>query len=200
MKEIVEGLVLGIAVNWGCVMVCAPVILPYFISDNIKPLRPVLKFLSGRLIAYVFFAIASGTLGIYFSGRIKPSVFAVFEIMLSFWLILYSLGKMTEKISFCGFVGKKFSGKNFPFFAGIVLGLNICPPFLLGLERTMSMNSIIKPVLFFLGFYLGSSLWVIGLLFSEFIAAKAFVRVSGRILAVAAGLWYFVDGIKILTE
>ncbi len=195
-----EGLVLGLAVNWSCVLVCSPVILPYFLSDNIKPLSPVIKFLSGRLIAYVFFALVSGAVGIYFNGRIKPSIFAVFEIALSAWLILYGFGKMTEKLSFCRFMGKWFSGQNFPFFAGIVMGLNLCPPFLLGLERTMGMNSLIKPVLFFLGFYLGSSLWVLGLLFSRFISAKGFVRVSGRVLAVLVGLWYLIDGIKVLTE
>jgi hypothetical protein len=196
----IQGFLLGLAVNIGCLTVCSPILFPFFLSENKKPFLPVLKFMLGRLIAYLFFASFFGTAGLYFNGRINPKIFSVFGIMLSLWLILYALGKLKLNFQACRVTGRYFSGVNFPFFAGIVLGLNICPPFLLGLNRILEMGSLVQSIVFFLGFYIGSSVWLAIFMFNKLLARNQYIRYSAQILSAIVGLWYLTKSILVIIE
>jgi hypothetical protein len=193
--EIFKGFLLGAANNFICIGVCSPVLLSYLLSQDKKPYLPILEFLGGRLLAYLVFAFGSGFLGIYFEGRIDPLIFSIVMILLSGWLILFSIGKLGHNQVICKLSGKYFSGKYLPFFWGIVMGLNLCPPFLLGLSQALEMHSIFKPVIFFLGFYIGSSLWLVLLLFTDKLTKLHWVRLAGRLISFTIGLWYLGRGI-----
>jgi hypothetical protein len=196
--ELVKGFLLGAANNFVCIGVCAPVLLSYLLSRENKPYIPIIGFLAGRLLAYLVFALGSGFLGVYFEGRLDPLIFSIVTIILAAWLIIFSAGKLGHSQTFCRFSAKYFSGKYFAFFWGTAAGLNICPPFLLGLSETMGMHSLIKPVIFFAGFYLGSSLWLIILLFTDKLTKKRNVLVIGRVLSLLVGLWYLGKGVSSL--
>jgi hypothetical protein len=193
--EIFSGFLLGVSNNFICIGVCSPVLLTYLLGIDKKPYLPILEFLLGRLLAYLVFALGSGFMGLYFDGRIDPLIFSIITIILSLWLILFSAGKLGHGSEFCRISAKYFSGKYFPFFWGVAAGLNICPPFLLGLSETMGMHSLIKPVIFFIGFYLGSSLWLIPLLFTGKLAKMREIRLAGKFLSILVGLWYLGKGI-----
>lgn len=196
--EFFTGFLLGLSNSVYCIGICAPVLLPYLLSEGRKPIYPVLKFMTGRLFAYVVFALATGIIGIYFEGKLNPRIFSILVIILAAWLIIYGLGKMNPNLSFCKWAGKSFSGKNLPFYSGIVMGLNVCPPFLLGITQTMQMASILKPVIFFSGFYIGSSLWMVLFLFMGNLAQKSEVQIIGRLTSILVGLWFLVQGILAL--
>ncbi len=51
----IEGLTLGFANNIFCIGTCVPALLPVVLGQKDKPVYPVLKFMTGRLIAYVLF-------------------------------------------------------------------------------------------------------------------------------------------------
>ena len=146
--------------------------------------------MAGRLIAYIFFGFAAGYASVYFEGRIDPLIFSALTLLMSVWLILFAIGKFKHKFSFCGIVAQRFSGKNLPFFMGIVLGLNLCPPFLIGLSETLRMASIIKPVIFFTGFYLGASLWLALFIFTGKLAANKTINAIATITSLLVGFWY----------
>ncbi|MBN1621717.1 MAG: sulfite exporter TauE/SafE family protein [Endomicrobiales bacterium] len=195
-----KGLLLGLANNIGCLTVCSPILLPFLLSEKTKPVMPILKFMAGRLIAYLFFSATFGYIGLYFEGRINPKIFSFFLIILSIWLIGYSLSKTNLNIPLCSWLSKYFSGQNFPLFAGIVMGLNICPPFLIGLSQTLVLGSVFKSVIFFIGFYIGSSAWLVLFLLAGPLSSKKAIRITGQALTLSVGLWYLYKGIIILIE
>lgn len=188
----INGFLLGLSNNLFCFLSCAAVFIPYAIASNQKPFKSVMLFMSGRLLAYVFFGFAAGYTSLYFDGRIDPLIFAVFNLLMSVWLILFAVGRLNFKPGICGWLGKRFQGKNFPLLLGVTMGLNICPPFLLGLSETLQMASILKPVAFFLGFYIGSSLWLVLFLFTGKLFDNKFVRAVGILSALIAGLYFLV--------
>ena len=195
-----NGFLLGLSNNIGCLAVCSPVLLPFLLSERTNPLFPILKFLAGRLIAYLFFAAFFGTVGMYFEGRINPKVFAVLTVILSVWLIGFALGSINLNLSVCRTANRFFKGENFPFLAGIVMGLNLCPPFLLGLNKILEMGSVSASIIFFLGFYLGSSLWVALLIILGPASKLKPVRLSAQAISILVGLFYLYSSISILTE
>ncbi len=194
-QELLKGFFLGLANNIYCFGVCAPVLLPYLLSAENKPAPQLLKYLTGRFIAYIIFAVSSGAAGMYFEGRINPRFFSVLMIILALWLIAYSSGKALKPLESCAWLGKYFPGKNLPLYAGLVMGLNICPPFLIGLNQTLGMNSILLPVIFFTGFYFGSSLWLIIFLFTGRLTQHKQIRTIGQLTAFLTGLWYLGESL-----
>ena len=192
----VEGLTLGIANNLFCVGTCVPALLPIMLGLKEKPVYPVLKFMAGRLIAYVFFAAVSGAAGIYFEGRINPRIFSVFVVLLALSMIIFALADIRLKLCPAALAG--FITNNIPFYTGIVMGLNICPPFLLGLSKTLALGSVLFSVVFFLGFYLGSSVWLILFLFMDKLPNSKYFGIAGRIIAAVVGLWYLKQGTMML--
>jgi len=195
---LLNGLFLGLSLNLSCFLVCAPVLLPYIVSESANKLRPVLLFLAGRLTAYLFFGLASGMAGVYFQGTLNPRIYGAMLTLFSIWLLAYSLGKLRLDFPLCRLLSDKFKGHNIPFIAGIVVGVNICPPFLIGLSHTLNMGSIFKPVIFFFGFFLGSSLWIVISFFAGELGKVKVFKVLGRAAAIIVGLWYLRQGIDYL--
>ena len=192
----IDGLILGLSNTLGCLSVCAPVLLPFFLTSNQKPIWTIVQFLLGRLIAYFFFALFAGYIGIFFEGRINPDIYYSLTIVLAVWLILFSFGKMQLKNPFCELFGRDLSERHLPFFTGIVLGLNLCPPFLMGLDEVMKFASIGRSLVFFAGFYLGSSMWTFIFLFTEKIQDKKIFKLAGQILGILVGLYFLQKGIR----
>ncbi|OPZ92171.1 MAG: hypothetical protein BWY73_00912 [candidate division TA06 bacterium ADurb.Bin417] len=79
-----------------------------------------------------------------------------------------------------------------------MLGISPCPPFLLGLSRSLAGGRFLDPILFFLGFYLGSSLWLLLLLAGGRLKAGRIFQRIGQAAALAAGIWYLGQGIRML--
>ncbi|MFH1368442.1 MAG: sulfite exporter TauE/SafE family protein [Elusimicrobiota bacterium] len=187
----INGFLLGLSNNLFCFLNCAVVFIPYALASKNKSYISITLFMAGRLIAYVFFGFAAGYTSLYFDGRIDPLYYHFFTLLMSLWLIAFALGKLNLKLSACAWMGSRFSGKTFPLFLGILMGLNICPPFMLGLSETLQMSSVLKPVVFFLGFYLGSSLWLLVFLFTGKLAQLKFISLSAKIISLLVGLYYF---------
>jgi hypothetical protein len=190
-----EGFLLGLANNFACLGVCLPVILPYLLTGTTKPAYPIALFMAGRLLSYLIFGLFAGLAGIYLFQRLDPRVFPALLIVLSLWLILFSVGKLTETRGSCGWISKWFKGRFYPFYAGALVGINICPPFMLGFARAIEMQSILRPMIFFLGFFFGSSLWLIPFLFTGKLTGSNSVRMIGRLASFLAGVWYLGLGI-----
>ena len=195
-----QGFLLGLSVNIGCIAVCSPVIIPFLLIGQQKPLFPIIRFMAGRLVSYLLFAASIGYIGLYFEGRINPRIYASALVILSTWLILYASGKIGLDIPLCRWTHAHIHVTNFPFLAGIVMGFNICPPFLMGLSLVLDMGSVLKALFFFAGFYIGSSIWLLPLLFAGFLSNKKIVRIIGQSAAFAAGIWYLYRGVSILLE
>ncbi|MFH1421131.1 MAG: sulfite exporter TauE/SafE family protein, partial [Planctomycetota bacterium] len=108
--------------------------------------------------------------------------------------------KMNNNFNVCRLTSRFIPGAGYPLIAGVAMGLNICPPFLLGLSRVLDMGSALKSVLFFFGFYFGSSVWLVPFIFAGRLSKLKWVQTTGRISAVLIGTWYLIKSALILIE
>ena len=82
--------------------------------------------------------------------------------------------------------------------AGFLAGINICPPFLLALSYALSLAQIGRAVLFFLFFYLATSVFLLPFLLSPLVARFELMRKAARVVAVVAGLWFVYTAVRTL--
>ncbi len=68
-------------------------------------------------------------------------------ILLAIFIIFFALADVKLKLCPAGLM--RFVNKNIPFYLGFVMGLNICPPFLMGLSRTLEFGSVFSSVCVF---------------------------------------------------
>jgi len=189
-----DGFLTGLSSNLFCAGTCAPFLLPFMLSNRDKHSAAAVMFLSGRFIAYILFGLLAGYMGLI-AVRVDPRIFSGAMLLLSLWLILYAVGAFKDtwpNIKLCSFMSKYFQGKNLPFFTGFALGINLCPPFLIGLDDTIAMHSITASVVFFFGFYFGSSLWLGLFKFGKKFYGRAQVVAVGRLTAIFVGMYYAI--------
>ena len=184
---LIKGFLTGLSAGVFCLSWCVPVYFSVLSAEkrNFKQIWIVyLKFSIGRLIAYVLFGITVG----YFSEFINSYYFRLFAsfvlILLSFLLIGYALGLSIPKSKVCS-IYKKVQP---PFLFGFLTGINICPPFLIAIFYVAQTGGVINGLLFFLGFFIGTAIYLAPVTFIGLLTKKdMFVKIA-RISAVLVGL------------
>jgi sulfite exporter TauE/SafE len=86
----------------------------------------------------------------------------------------------------------------FPAVLGFLTGLNLCPPFLLAFAVATDSGSLSRSLLFFLMFYLGTSLFFLPLPLLSFINRLQIFKTIGRMAAIVVAVYYFYSGIILL--
>jgi len=203
-----KALLLGLSSGIFCLGTCYPILGPLLLSrrDEATP-RPfagaaasLALFLGGKLAAYLLVGLLAGLLGR--SARrvaaIQTAILPSLVILLGVLLALYGLGVHLPRWGFCRWSGRLLEDRRFLFAAGFLAGVNICPPFLLAISYTVGLGAVGPAVLFFLVFYLATSVYVLPFLLAPLITRFEAVRKAARIAAVASGLWFIYLGIKAL--
>jgi len=166
-----------------CLLVCAPILLPYLIGTSgswKKGFKATLVFSTGRLTVYIVYGFLIG-LGkqIYIDYFVKSpfntylQVFAgLFILIIGFLLIL---GKKSTNL--CPVLEKLLIKKNLRtvFILGLFMGMTPCPPMMAAFAYIfIKTTSLISSIFLVLSFGLGtvfSPLLVLGT-FSGFISQK----------------------------
>lgn len=203
-----EGILLGLSTGAVCLAYCGPVLLPYLLGEN-KSINAnliyVSLFLLGRLLAYIAIGFIAGIAG---KLIIQPSNFSVLlvgvsYIILSVMMILYGsfrfkevcLGKTQSKIATKHFTNMPYL---IPLLGGILTGLNICPPILLAITKAISSHQIGNSIVFFLMFFIGTSLYFLPLPLIGIFKRQNILRIIGKFAAILAGILYLYKGLFIL--
>jgi sulfite exporter TauE/SafE len=203
-----EGILLGLGTGSICLAYCGPVLIPYLLGEN-RNINTnffyVFLFLSGRLAAYIVIGILAGIAGKLFLQPSHPEmvVIGISYIILSVLLIVYGfyqfkeicLGKTQTKIALK--YGKKLPYL-VPIIGGILTGLNICPPFIMAITKAATTGNVTDSILFFIMFFIGTSLYFIPLPFIGFFKQHKVLRVIGKFAAIIAGLIYLYKGILMI--
>ncbi|MBN1822715.1 MAG: sulfite exporter TauE/SafE family protein [Endomicrobiales bacterium] len=193
----ISGILLGLSNNLTCAGVCAPVLLPYLVSEQKGSAKATGLFLLGRLAAYAAFGVLSGAAGIYFEARLNPRIFGVFLAVFALWLMLYSTGKAGVNLSLCRVFASTASAGTLPFYAGFIMGMNLCPPFLLALALALDYGSVMGALALFMGFYAGSSAWMIPLFFADRVKMHPVIVKSLRVFLFLVGSYFLWRGITV---
>jgi sulfite exporter TauE/SafE len=203
-----EGILLGLSTGSICLAYCGPVLIPYLMGENRNIYTNVVYvslFLSGRLFAYLIIGFIAGIAGTFFlqTSGFGTVIIGSSYIILSILLIGYGfyrfkqvcLGKSQTKLAFRYF---KHMPYLIPLTGGILTGLNICPPLLLAVTKAAATENIAGSMLFFIMFFIGTSMYFIPLPFLGIFKRQNVLRIIGKFAAILAGLIYLYKGLFML--
>ncbi len=191
-----RALVLGLSTGLFCLGFCVPLLGPVMLTREKTGLKEsaasIGLFLAGRLIAYLVFGLVFGALGSALTpiwsvkAIFLPALYAILGIL----MILYGVVQSFPHIGFCRMFTPRFQSKWYLLVIGFLAGINICPPFLLAVTTAMDLGGPFQGMLFFLVFFLATSIYLLPLLFSGLVNRFKEIRFAARIAAVVAGLYF----------
>ncbi len=201
----VQGFLLGLSNGTTCLASCAPVILPYVLGtgNTIKRnFMELLTFLAGRLVGYICFGILAWfTNQLLLSSPIIRSRFmGIAFLLLSLVLIVYNLTGNRQQCN----IKNTMTNLNkiitpdtwyYPFFFGLLTGVNVCPPFLLVFLDATNSGSLIRSILFFTTFFVGTSVFFIPIPFLGVLKNRTELKTVGELALYLVAGYYLIKGI-----
>lgn len=166
---IIQPLLAGLSMGLFCTTSCLPFIAPYLVAerrDAKATAGTLMQFILGRLGGYILFGAVFGYLGERLSGTAFNLFTIVSLVLLSFLLILYAVGLMKPSWSVCGM--SSWPRRRIPLLMGFLMGVNICPPFLLSVAYVFTLHSLFKGIVYFLVFFAATTVYFLPLFFSDF--------------------------------
>lgn len=201
MTQIIfEGLILGLSSGVYCLGACFVFFMPYLLIEAkqkvFENLKKILSYMAGRLIAYIAFALIMGFIGSSYRNifTVKFSHFSL--IAASLLMLIYALTRNFPDSGFCALFLRRFSLTRIPFFLGLFSGLNPCLPFLVGAARLWTLGSILHGVILFMAFFLGTSVYMVPLVFVSYLNRVERIKQIGLMVALLSSLWFLFVGIS----
>ena len=198
IEAISQGVLLGLSTGIFCLVTCAPVYVPFVLSEDRKLWGNILavgEIATGRLIAYLLFGLILGILGTQISGPRLNEAIGTTMILLSVLMLIFVVTKKWPHFGLCK-LSKKYV--NYPAFFGFLTGINVCPPFLLAMSIALSYTSIAGSIILFGGFFVGTSFYLIMLVPLGLAAKVESIRQIEMITAVMSGVLFLVLGLGYL--
>jgi sulfite exporter TauE/SafE len=198
-----KGFLLGLANGTFCLAHCAPILVPYLLSEAKDSKRNCIVlsyFLSGRLIGYVAFAVLAWITNVMVIQNLanRTVILGVVYIALAILLMVYGF---VDKEQRCAAKSvetlKKMSARYqalLPAALGLLTGLNLCPPFLLAFATAAANDSLWRCTLFFLTFFVGTSVYFMPLPAIGIFRRYDILRPIGRLAVGIMGVYYIYFG------
>ncbi len=195
LKTMLEGAALGLSTGTICLLTCTPIYLPWLISEERSIRRSFFKVLEisgGRFFAYLLFGALVGWLGSLVPMQSRTLFTGVSYIFLSVFLGVNALRTHRESKR-CQVPGwMKFTHS--AFVMGIFSGINFCPSFLIALTKAVELGGAFNGMLHFLGFFFGTSVFLLPLVFSGFLSHLPGLRNAARIVSILIAAYFIVQG------
>ena len=206
----IEGILLGLSTGTVCLAYCGPILLPYLLAEPGALKRNTLQvslFLGGRFIAYLTTGVLAGLIGlvVFSSPAFRLLVVGCAYIVLSVVLVWYAFHRF-KQVCMAGSSRKirRWLGVEWklavPVVGGLVSGINICPPFVLAITQASAEKNVCGSILFFIAFFIGTSVFFIPLPFLSFIKKREVLTIIGKFAAGIAGAVYFFKGLLMLVH
>ena len=175
-----QPLLTGLSTGAFCVGYCYPFVAPYLIAEErsgAESLSLVLKFLAGRFLGYVLFGGLAGLLGRWLDNEKIQAANSMALVVLSVILFAYLIGIAKQKETGCV---KAARGRT-PLVMGFLLGVNVCPPFLLSLGYVFSHKSPVYGIIYFTLFFISSSVYFLPFFLTSWLSRMREMRFAARV-------------------
>ncbi len=200
MTILVQGFLLGLANGASCLATCAPVLLPYLLSEG-RTVRgnalPLLHFLGGRLVGYLVFAVFAWEAGRWIRSSAGGAlIFGMIYAVLAIVLMVYGFKSPPASCAAGGLrrrirpMAVHWPGM-LPGLMGLLTGLSLCPPFLAALAGATSQVALASSLLFFSAFFAATALYLVPLPLAALFGRSQAIRITGRLAAGVMGAYYF---------
>lgn len=196
---LVQPFLAGLSTGLFCCAFCFPFVAPILVAEErslSESWRVLGAIIGGRLVGYAIFGMAIGFLGERFENVVIERTLLCALIALSALLMLYGVGWLRPTASWCGALIR--SPVRVPFVMGLLMGINLCPPFLMSAIYVFTLHNMLKGIAYFLVFFLGTSLYFLPLGFLATLSRWEYLRKAARISAVLVGLIFCGYGLYAL--
>lgn len=194
-----EAFLLGLTTGTYCAISCGPVALPFLFAEQPGSIRAnarlVAWLLAGRLIAYLAVGFLLGALGSYSLRYIDPPVehvlIALAYTAVGLVMLASGIRQNFPRLRICGLIGRlERPGRNAVLY-GLFAGLAPCPPFFAAATRVFGVQGGLGGALYFLVFFLGTSLFFLPLLGVHWIARRlTALRMVARLTLLLLGAFF----------
>jgi sulfite exporter TauE/SafE len=197
---------LGLSTGLFCAGFCLPIAGPALLGRERHGFRDSAGalglFLAGRLAGYLLFGLVFGLLGAALArvGQVRTVVLPIVYLLLGLMLVLYGFVLSFPHIGLCRVLGPKLQSRWYLLVAGFLAGINLCPPFLLAVTAAVDAGTPWKGLVFFMAFFVATSVYLAPLLLAGVAARFQSVRFAGRVASALAGLWFVYLGIAALAR
>ena len=97
------------------------------------------------------------------------------------------------------FSARKPAGRSrIPITLGFLTGVNVCPPFLASLSYVFNLRSAFSGILYFLGFFSGTSLYIVPATLLGFFTHKPILQKIARLSGVLVGIYFLISAFNLL--
>jgi len=195
LKTLIEGFLLGLSTGTICLATCAPIYLPYLVSEDRslkKSFLKVMEISGGRFFAYLMFGAAAGWLGSVMPNQQRTLFTGISFILISIFLVLNVV--RTQKAAKCCKVPAWSKFTSSAFVLGIVTGVNFCPSFLIALTKSLDLGGVIGGTLLFMGFFVGTTIFLLPLAFGGMLTAIGKVKIAARYASILIAIWFIWQG------
>lgn len=196
---ILKPLLAGLSAGLFCCVSCYPFLAPVFAAEN-RSARATAwvwgQFLAGRLTGYLLFGAVVGGLGARFHAIWFDWISLAGLVIMSVLLIFYAVGFWRPAWSFCAAGTKR--GRATPAVLGFLMGINVCPPFLLSLAYVFTLHSMFKGIVYFLVFFVATSLYFLPLFFVGLLGRMREFRWAARASALVVGVLFLLYGVSMM--
>jgi hypothetical protein len=202
-----QGFLLGLANGATCLAFCAPALIPFVMHEGQtvrQNLVMLLKFLGGRLGGYLVFGLAAWATGSLLLEAVgyQAVIIGMAYMGLAVALLVAVLRKRAPTGG-CAFEGARPILNRWPVFLpigmGFLAGLKVCPPLLLAFTDAASTGTLAGSLVFFLAFFLGTSVYFIPIPFLGVFRHVSALQIVGKFAAVIVSLYYLYAGILLFT-
>lgn len=191
----IQPVLAGLSVGGFCLSYCFPFLASFMAAQQRQAQTNwllILYFMLGRLLGYILFGLTFSYLGEKLQLPFLNIATNLALIFISIILILYLVGLIKEGQENC--LMKRFQNKN-AFVMGFLMGINICPPFLMSLTYVFSLHSTLGGLYYFLIFFIASSVYFLPLFFVGLLAKMKEFRWVARASGLLCSAIFIVYGI-----
>jgi hypothetical protein len=203
-----QGFFLGLANGTTCLAFCAPVLIPFLLSegnDIPQNLVTLFMFLGGRLVGYLLFGLLAWAMGglLLGAGSYQAVTIGAAYVGLSVLLLVAVLGKRASLSSACAPKGTQARLNRWPALLpigmGLLAGLKVCPPLLLAFSNAVNIGTLGGSLFLFLMFFLGTSIYFLPMSLLGAFTRLPDLQLVGRFAAVIVALYYLFSGVLLFS-
>jgi sulfite exporter TauE/SafE len=195
-------LALGLSTGAYCLGTCVPVALPYLASrgDSLRASGlAVAELAAGRLVAYLLLGALAALFGAQMQGsHLGRVLVAGAMIGLAGLMFFYAVTRNFPESRACERIARWPAVRRFPFVAGLLMGVNLCPPILLCVTAIVALKSVALGLLMGASFFLGSAVFLLPLIFAGLLGRWETLKGIAAVATLFCGLWFMVQGVSLL--
>ena len=197
-----KAFLLGLSAGLFCAGLCLPLAAPVLFGREKGgaggSALGVVLFLAGRLVAYLLVGLAVGLLGRALNRfwSVKDVLLPILYAALGLLMVFYAFAQSFPQLGFCRFMRPALQSNRYLLLLRFLAGINICPPFLLAIAAALDAGGVLRGMLFFLVFFVATSIYLLPLFFAGSVTRYRGVRIAARIAAALAGCYFVVLALR----